>query len=150
MKIIEQLKFRFTGKNTPVFKVQQIDENDHGRILMIQDLGKCQDNPNTLLYAWENLGYTKEKGTYPITRIDEKGNKDLIYFVNAKGETANLYSQPWKGPANEKVIGSLLSVDIIAIAMGLYPSMRDKMIFMLIGILLGWWIIGPMMGTILS
>jgi hypothetical protein len=147
--LIERLKFNFTGKKVPVMRVSEVDDTD-GKILTLQDMGTCQDNPNTLFYHFENKGWEKKPGTQPVMRINAQGIKEQCWIVSERGETCELYTKPWKGPKLENLIGMLAIVDMIAIAMGLYPSMRSKMIFLGIGVLLGWWVIGPGFGMAFS
>lgn len=149
LNIVEQLKFKLTGRKVPVFRVSET-EPETGRIISLQDLGQCRDNPNSLEYLWDQKGYEKDNEVSPIIRISGYGDKELVWFVDPQGKTVNLYSKPFKGPAMEKVNGALLSVDVIAIAMGLVPSMRDKIIFMVIGIFMGWLFVGPMFSTMAS
>ena len=149
LNIVEQIKFKLTGRKVPVFRVSEVDQAT-GRIISLQDLGQCRDNPNSLEYLWDQKGYEKDDEVSPIIRISTAGDKELIWFVDPHGMTANLYTKPHAGPAMEKINGALLSVDVIAIAMGLVPSMRDKIIFLVVGVCIGWLFVGPMFSTMAS
>jgi len=149
MKIIDQITFKLTGKKVPVIRVSEVDQKD-GRILSLQDVGYVRDDPNNLFYNWDNKSWEKQKDTIPVMRMSSKGIVEECWIVSERGQTVNLYTQPWKGPALENVLGEMVSVDSISRAMGLEPSMRDKLIFMVVGIFLGWLIVGPMIGGMLS
>jgi hypothetical protein len=149
MKILEQLKFKLTGRAVPVMRVSEV-EQEGGKIHTLQDIGTCKDSPNRLVETWDNKGWEKKQGITPITRLNAKGDQEMCWIVSERGQTVNLYTQPWKGPALEDVIGKAATVTDIADAMDLTPSMREKLIFMVIGIMLGWLIFGPMINKILS
>lgn len=149
MKIIDQIAFKLTGKKVPVMRVSEVDQKD-GRILSLQDVGYVRDDPNNLFWTWDNKSWEKQKDTIPVMRMSSKGINEECWIVSERGQTVNLYTQPWKGPALENVLGEMVSVDSISRAMGLEPSMRDKLIFMVVGIFLGWLIVGPMIGGMLS
>jgi hypothetical protein len=149
MKIIEQLKFKLAGRAVPVMRVSEV-EQETGKIFTFQDLGTCKDSPNRLVATWDNKGWEKTAGITPVLRINAKGDQEPCWLVSERGQTVNLYTQPWKGPALEDVIGKAATVTDIADAMDLTASMRDKLLWMVIGIMLGWLIVGPMINTVLS
>lgn len=149
MKIIDQIKFKLAGRAVPVMRVSEVDPRD-GRVMTLRDLGTCRDDPNRLVYSWDNKAWEKSKDATPITRMSTSGIPAMCWIVSERGETINLYAQPWKGPALETVLGNLANIDVVADAMDLNPSMRDKIIFLIIGIFLGWLIIGPVMSGIMS
>ena len=149
MKLIDQIAFKLTGKKVPVYRVSEVDQ-ESGLILSLQDMGYCKDDPNGIFYPWENKDYEKRKDTKPVTRVNTNGIAEPCWIVSERGQTVNLYTQPWKGPQLESVLGQMVSVDSIAKAMGLEPSMRAKIVFMVLGIFMGWWVVGPMFSTILS
>ena len=149
MKLIDQIKFKLTGRSVPVLKVSEVDEKT-GLIRTLQDIGPCRLDPNRIVNPWDNTGWELDKDSEPVIRMSDKGIKEVCYVVSSRGQTCNIYTQPWKGPALENVIGRTAVLDTIAEILGLTPSMRDKMIFMIVGIFLGWLIVGPLMNTILS
>jgi hypothetical protein len=149
MKILDQIAFKFTGKKIPVFRIADQDEQT-GQVKSLQDMGYCRDDPNTIQYTWENKGWEKTHGVNSIQKITVNGITEQCYVVSKKGQVVNLYTEPYKGPALENVVGTMQGVDMIALSMGLYPSMREKAVFMLIGIALGWLIIGPILNTMMS
>lgn len=149
MRIIEQIKFRFSGRSVPVYRVSEVDQTT-GLVKTFQDLGDLKDRPNSLINLWDEKGYEKTKDAMPITHLDSKGNAKLAWVVSARGQTVNLYTQPWQGPCNEEIIGRASTADDIAAAMDLGRSMRNMAIGLIIGIMMGWLIIGPMLNKILS
>ena len=149
MKLIDQLKFKFTGRSVPVLKVSEVD-NTTGLVRILQDVGPCRLDPNRIVNPWDNTGWEINKEAEPVIRMSDKGTKEVCYVVSSRGQSCNLYTQPWKGPALENVIGRTACLDTIAEILGLTPSMRDKFIFLTVGLLLGWLIVGPLMNTILS
>jgi hypothetical protein len=149
IKFLEQISFKLAGRSVPVMRVSEV-EQDTGKINTLQDIGTCKDSPNRLVETWDNRGWEKTKDVSPITRLNAKGDSELCWVVSARGQTVNLYTQPWLGPALEEVIGKAATVDDIATAMDLTPSMRDKIVWMIIGIMLGWLIVGPMINTVLK
>jgi hypothetical protein len=149
LKLIEQLKFKLAGRSVPVVRVSEVDI-ESGLIRTLQDVGTCKDRSNSIISTWDEKGWEKEKGTYPITKLDAKGNAEMCWIVSQRGQTCNLYTKPWKGPALEQVLGRAATADDIADAMDLGRSMRNMMIGLIIGVMLGWLIIGPMINTVLS
>jgi hypothetical protein len=149
MKIIEQLKFKLTGHAVPVMRVSEVDQDEKGLIRTLWIVGTCKDTPNRLVNTWDNKGWEKAKDTQPITRLNEKGIPESVWIVSERGQTVNLYTRPWEGPNLEDIIGKAATVDDIAQSMDLYPSMRDKMIFMVIGIFIGL-VLSPMLGAVMS
>lgn len=149
IKFVEQLKFKLSGRSVPVLRVSEVDSTT-GRIRTIQDVGACKDRPNSIISTWDEKGWEKSAGANPITKLDAKGNAELCWIVSQRGQTVNLYTQPWAGPSNEEIIGRASTADDIASAMDLGKSMRNMLIGLLIGILLGWLIIGPMVTTVMS
>lgn len=149
VKIIDQIVFRLTGRSVPVMRVSEVDQKT-GQIFSFQDLGYVRDDPNRLVRVWDQRAWEKKKEAGPVVRISTSGISEMCYVVSERGETCQLFTQPWQGPALENVIGKQAALDVIAEIMGLVPSMRDKIIFMVIGIFLGAMIIGPMFQTMLS
>ena len=149
MKLIDQIKFKLTGRSVPVLKVSEVDQ-ETGLVRTLQDIGPCRLDANRIVNPWDNTGWEINKDAEQVIRMSDKGIKEVCYVVSSRGQTCNIYTQPWKGPALENVIGRTAVLDTIAEILGLTPSMRDKIIFMIVGIFLGWLIVGPLMNTILS
>lgn len=149
VRIIDQLVFKMTGRSVPAMRVSEVDK-ETGQIFTFQDLGYVRDDPNRLVRVWDQRAWEKKQGAGPIVRINKSGIPEMCYVVTERGETCKIYTQPWEGPALENVIGKQAALDVIADVMGLVPSMRDKIIFMVVGIFLGAMIIGPMFSTMLS
>jgi len=148
IKFIEKLKFKFAGRSVPVLKVMDVDVA--GRVKAIQLIAGCKDRPNSLLCTWDGTGWEKDPEYGPIDVIDEKGIGSKRWIVSESGKTVPLFTRMSAFPNREKVIGAMANMDDIADAMSLHPSMREKMIFMFVGILAGWLFIGPIMSGILS
>lgn len=152
LKFIEQWKFKLSGRSVPVMKVSDIGPD--GKVLSLQDLGLIKLRPNSLINTWDEKGYEIERDTPGyITRIDEKGIPKDARIVSSAGHTVDLYVHPYyKNPApnREDVIGHAATMDDIADSMDLGKSMRNLVIGIIIGIMLGWLIIGPMINTMLS
>lgn len=148
LKIIEQLKFKLSGKSMPVIRVSEIDQ-DTGLIRTLHNAGTMKDRPNSLINTWDTKGYEKKKDTNPITRLNEKGISELVWVVSERGETVNLYTRPWLGPAWEDVIGKAATADDISESMDLNKSMRNLFIGILIGIGI-WMVMGPIFGAMMS
>ncbi len=147
-KLIEQLKFKLSGRSVPVIKVSDVESD--GRIRTLQMLGVLKNRPNSLLNTWDEKGYEK-RGNGFITLVDEKGIPIDAYAVSEAGMTVDLYTIPPSDyPNREDVIGHAATMDDIADSMDLGKSMRNIFIGLFIGIALGWLIIGPIINKLLS
>lgn len=149
VKILDQASFKLFGRKVPAVRVSEVD-SETGQIYSLQDLGYIRDDPNRLFRVWDQRAWEKSKEAGPITRIGTNGIPEMCYVVSERGEVCNLYTQPWKGPALETVLGRTSALDMIADIMGLVPSMRDKAMFAIGGILAGWLFVGPLINKILS
>lgn len=148
IKYIEQLKFSLTGRSVPVIRVSELD--DTGKVGTIHNVGMVKDRANSLVNTWDEKGWEKQKDTRPVALIDPKGNTALAWIVSEDGRTVNLYTQPTAFPRREVVIGHAATMDDIADSMDLGKSMRNLVIGLIIGVMLGWLIIGPMLNTVMS
>jgi hypothetical protein len=147
MDFLDRWMYKFMGRKVPVIKIVEVGENGYIKSLVFS---RWVRRANSLLETWNTEGAEispNHEGMLTLT--DESGLTQPAY-AEYKGRTCNLYIQPRKAPNIEKVIGAGATIDDIASALDLYPSMRDKLIFMFIGIALGWLIVGPMITTMLS
>jgi hypothetical protein len=74
----------------------------------------------------------------------------MAWIVSENGETVNLYTKPCDFPKREEVIGHAATMDDIADSMDLGKSMRNMLIGLVIGVFIGWLVIGPVFNQILS
>lgn len=148
MRIIEQIRFKLTGKSIPVMRVSEV-ESQGGKIHTLQYVGLMKDRPNSLINTFDVKGYEKAKDTVPITRLNESGIPEQCWIVSSRGQTINLYTQPWEGPNLEDVIGKAATADDIAEAMDMNKSNRLLYIGIAIGIGI-WMIMGPIIGAAMS
>lgn len=148
LKFLEQWKFKLQGRAVPVIKCTDIT-ND-GRIYTLQIVGKCKDRANTILNTWDSKEWEKDPNFGKITFIDEKGIETYPYLVSSSGKTVGLYTQPSAFPAREDILGHWSMMDDIADAMDLNKSLKNIAIGLIIGIFLGWLIVGPMISGVMS
>ena len=148
MKLIEQIRFKLTGKSIPVLRVSEV-ELDGGKIHTLQYVGLMKDRPNSLVNKFDVKGYEKTRDASPIIRIDEKGTPEQCWIVSERGQTINLYTQPWKGPNLEDVIGKAATADDIADAMDMNKSSRQLWIGICVGIGI-WMVVGPILSAVMS
>ena len=151
MKIIEQIKFKLSGKSVPAIKVADID--DEGRVCTIQMVGNVKDRSNSLADNYYGKAWEKEPGSRMVQIIDPKGIKSLAWVVSEAGRTVDLFVHPfYKHPApnREDVLGQGTMMDDLAEAMDLGKSMMGKLLFMLLGIGVGCFILAPALSAVLS
>jgi len=148
VKIIDQIMFKLLGKSVPVVRVSEV-ENNGGLIHTLTYVGLMKDRPNSLVNSFDVKGYEKAKNTTPIVRVSDKGIADMCWVVSERGQTVNLYTQPWKGPNLEDVIGKAATADDIADAMDMNKSSRQLWIGIVIGIGI-WMIVGPLISAAMS
>ena len=147
IKLIEQIKFKLQGRAVPVIRAMDVESD--GRINTIQLVGNMKKRENSLLSTWDNRGDEVVKGQKLVTVIDEKGNSSRAYIVHG-GVTTDIYTTPQRYPDREGVIGAAATMDDLRDAMDINASMRDKMIFLCLGMLLGWVFLAPMMSKVMS
>jgi hypothetical protein len=143
IKLIEQWKFRLSGRSVPVIKVEDI--TNEGRIRTLHFVGDVKHRANSLINTWDEKGWEITPGAEMLTTIDEKGIKSLSYVVSASGKTVDLYTAPSTFPNREDIIGHYATMDDIADATALGKSMRNMAIGIFIGIGLGVVFISPML-----
>ena len=151
MKIIEQIKFKLSGKSVPAIKVADVDSN--GRVGTLQDVGPVKDRPNSLVDGYYEKGWEKSPGVAPVTFVDQKGNKDMRWIVSESGRTVNLFVDPYlqeHAPSREDVIGRAATMDDLAEAMDLGRSMKNLMLGLLLGVGIGCFILAPALSKVLS
>ena len=148
IKFFEQMSFRLRGRNVPVIRLDDITEN--GQVKTLQLVGECKDRPNSIINTWDEKGWEKQSDAEMLTVIDDKGIRNMAWIVNAKGVTCNLFTKAWVGPKCEDIIGRNSTFDDIADAMALGKSMRNMFIGLVIGVLVGWLFVGPLVSTVLK
>lgn len=147
IKILEQIKFKLSGRAVPVIKV--VETTDQNKVLSLQTVGDLRRRDNSLVNPWDETGYEIDKNCPPIPVIDEKGIPILTFIVSAAGKTINLYTEPRSLPNLEVIIGHAACMDDIADSMDLGKSMRNLAIGIVIGILLGVFVFGPMFSSMM-
>ena len=147
LKFLEQIKFKIQGRAVPM--IRALDVETDGRINTLQLAGMVKKRENSLLSTWDNKASEIENGQRMITVIDEKGNSQMAYIVH-EGHTCNIYTEPDKFPDREGIIGTAATMDDLRDAMDLAPSMRDKLVYLGLGLLLGWMILAPILNGIMS
>lgn len=147
-KIIEQWKFRLSGRAVPTVKAEDIT-ND-GIIGTLHLMGDCKMRANSIINTWDSKGWEIIKDSKKITIIDEKGISKQAFVVSDAGVTINLYTEPSAFPNREDIVGKAATMDDIADAMDLNKSMKNIVIGLIIGCGIGALILGPMLSTMLS
>jgi len=127
-----------------------LDVDVAGKVNAIQMIAACKDRPNSLLCTWDGTGWEKDPQYGPIDITDVKGITTKHWIVSEQGKSTGLWTRMSAFPNREKIIGTGANMDDIAEAMGYHPPMRDKIIFLGIGILAGWLFIGPIMNGVLA
>ena len=151
MRIIEQIKFKLSGKSVPAIKVADID--DEGRITTLQLLGAVKDRPNSLIDVYYEKGWEKEPDSHMVTVIDPKGMKSMSWIVSEAGRTVDLYVHPFfndRNPNREDVVGKAATMDDIPDSMDLGKSIKNLMIGLLLGVGIGCFILAPALSAVLS
>jgi len=145
MDIIDKILFRFRGRFVPVIQVKDVEDN---RVRSIS-FEEWVDNPNTLFEAWKVIGAEKTDDVKPIEFIN-KGVSRLTH-VTHKGQTVELYIKAMpEVPNREKVVGTLLAIDVFGELLDLGKSMRNTAIGFIVGCLFWASIGGPVLTGILS
>jgi hypothetical protein len=145
MDLIDKILFRFRGRRVHVFQVKDVEDN-RVRSLSLED---WVDNPNTLFEAWKVIGAEKTDGIKPIEFINAGASKQA--HITYKGQTVELYIKPMpEVPNREKVVGTLLAIDVFGELLDLGKSMRNTAIGFVIGCLFWASMGGPILAGILS
>jgi hypothetical protein len=145
MDILDKILFRFRGRRVQVLQVKDVEDN---RVRSIS-FEEWVDNPNTLFEAWKIIGAEKKDGIKPLELIN--GGVSKLTHVTFKGETVELYLRPMtEVPNREKVVGTLLAIDVFGELLDLGKSMRNTAIGFVIGCLFWASIGGPVLQGILS
>ena len=149
MGIIAKWKSRMFAKTVPAIIVHdEINIEVHDGLVR---------GTNTLTDPWTERGY--EIKTDPV-RITRNGKTETGFVCVPYGATAGL-TVDLKSSATgidkgtvlirwDGIIGKLLSADVIEKGTSLAASMKDKIIFLVVGMLLGWTVLSPIMGQILK
>lgn len=148
IKMIEQMRYKLSGRAVPVVKLEDIDSE--GRVYTLHLLGTAKRRANSIQTPWDPKIWEIGRDAGKISLIDEKGNESLAYLVTEEGRTTKLYTKPITYHAVEDIMGKASTMDDIAEAMDLGKSPRQLLIGALLGIGIGAFIIGPMITTILS
>jgi hypothetical protein len=145
MDILDKILFMFRGRRVQVLQVKDVEDN---RVRSIS-FEEWVDNPNTLFEAWKVIGAEKKDGIKPLELIN--GGVSKLTHVTFKGETVELYVRPMtEVPNREKVVGTLLAIDVFGELLDLGKSMRNTAIGFIIGCLFWASIGGPVLQGILS
>ena len=144
IKTIEKIKFALSGRAVPVVRVADI--NEKGKVVTLHLMGNLKRRENSLVATWDDKGFEMTKpGEGLVNLIDEKGMPTPAFIVSELGKTVDLFVQPWTGIAWSGVIGRKAGADDIADNMDLGKSIKNLVIGLAIGVLLGTFILGPML-----
>jgi hypothetical protein len=145
MDILDKILFRFRGRRVQVLQVKDVEDN---RVRSIS-FEEWVDNPNTLFEAWKIIGAEKKDGVKPLELINSGVSR--LTHVTYKGETVELFVRPMaEVPNREKVVGTLLAIDVFGELLDLGKSMRNTARGFVIGCLFWASIGGPVLTGILS
>jgi hypothetical protein len=142
--------FTNTRKNLPIFPLAARAANAMDTLRYNPIINMRLSIKNSILQTWNNEGAEISPNAEGIINYTDESGLTQPAYAEYKGRTCNLYVRPRNAPNHEKTIGVGATIDDIAQAMDLYPSMRDKLIFLAIGLLMGWQILAPMANKILS
>jgi hypothetical protein len=145
MDILDKILFRFRGRRVQVLQIKDVEDN---RVRSIS-FEEWVDNPNTLFEAWKIIGAEKKDGVKPLELINSGVSR--LTHVTYKGETVELFVRKMdEVPNREKVVGTLLAIDVFGELLDLGKSMRNTAIGFIIGCLFWASIGGPVLTGILS
>lgn len=147
MKFLDRWMYKLTGRKIPV--IQVIDVGPNGLIQSVA-IKPWVQRKNSLINSWEVEGAEISKNHEGLITYTDPSSLTQPAYVEYKGRTCNIYVQPRNAPNVEKIIGAGAMIDDISEAMDLNKSMKQLVIGLLIGICLGWLIVGPMFNTMLS
>mgnify|MGYP001246020471 CR=1 FL=1 len=164
MKAIDRLKFRFFGKKGPIVRF-----SDNGNTVEFVE-SVNYDVGGILRETWNGTGYEVPDGVRPI-KIILKNREMIGYAVSEKGVAVNVEDRtklllpeeyiekypnlsPRAIPGTEEthlkyegVIGELTSGHMIKDGIDLEPNDRQMWINRIIFLLIGWFVIAPMAGS---
>jgi hypothetical protein len=141
IKFIEQWKFKMFGRSVPAVRAGEI--TDKGLIGSLELIGPVKKRANSLIKTWDSKGWEIDKYSQQITLINEKGISERAVVVSESGKTINLYTEPKQTPNLEEVIGYAATMDDIAESMDMGKSIRNILIGLVFGILVGMFVLGP-------
>jgi hypothetical protein len=127
-----------------------LDVDISGKVGSVQLIDGCKDRPNSILCTWDGTGWEKDPEYGPISVIDDKGIENKRWVVSEQGKSTALWTRQSAFPNREKIIGTGANMDDIGEAMAYHPPLRDKMIFLGIGILAGWLFVGPILNGMMK
>ena len=157
MKSLEKWKFLLTARKVQVVRIGDGCQS-------IEFLGPVRMDSNCLMDDWNQKGWELPPTAKPI-RIIQNGHAELGYVVHPKGVVVELKEDVKIHPVDtygteqtdkiinvtyEGTIGKLNSINILEKGIDLEPSMKKCMLFLGLGLLLGWTVISPMMTGLLS
>lgn len=148
IKMIEQMRYKLSGRAVPVVKLEDIDAE--GRVFTLHMLGTAKRRANSIQTPWDQKTWEINRDAGKISLIDEKGNETFAYLVSEEGRTTKLFTKPVTFHAVEDIMGKASTMDDISEAMDLGKSPRNLLIGLLLGIGIGAFILGPMITTIMS
>jgi hypothetical protein len=150
IKFIESWKFKLRGRVVPVIVAQDISAE--GKIGSLFIAGKLGKRDNSLVNAWDEKGYEINRNAMAIPVTDEKGLVSNTFVVSDAGQTINLYTDPRPKdyPNWATLLGKLFMADDIADNMTLGKSMKNIVIGLIIGALVGTFLLGPMVTAMMK
>jgi hypothetical protein len=148
LKFLERIKFKLSGRSVPVILAEDIAAT--GIVGTLHMVGDLKDRDNSLLNSWDVVGYQKDKYSQRITLIDEKGSAKPCWVVNEAGITTNLYVEPVTTPNLKRLIGASAMLDDLAEAADLGKSQKNLYVGMIVGMLLGAFVLAPMLNAFLA
>ena len=143
MDFIEKWKMKLLGRGVRAFNVEEIDE--HGRVLVLRDVGKKKRRANSLVETWD--GKADEIHAQPVNFITDDHTYEPAYICQG-GSTIELFIRPSIFPNREEILGRSATLDDIADAMDLNKSMK----YLVLGALFSapvWWLIFQMIGAMM-
>lgn len=149
IKFIESWKFKIRGRVVPVIVAQDIAEN--GKIGSLHLKGELGKRDNSLVDAWDEKGYEIDKNAMAIPVLNEKGLALNTFIVSESGKTINLYTDP--RPPNypnwSTTLGKFFMADDVADNLTLGKSMKNILIGLIIGSLIGVFVLAPVLQAVM-
>ena len=148
MRFIDRIKFKLQGRSVPAIKCQDVDVA--GRISSLQMYAAVKDRPNSLMASWNGEEWEKDPDNPPINVILDNGTSQKMWIVGELGRSCSLYTRMSAFPNKEKLIGAVSNMDDFAEALQMKPTMREKFGFLIGGVLLGVFIIQPVLSAFMK
>jgi hypothetical protein len=148
MRFLDRIKFKLQGRSVPAIKCQDVDVV--GRVNSLQMYGAVKDRPNSLLASWNGEVWEKNPENPPINVTLDNGTSMKMWVVGESGTSCSIFTRVPTFPNKEKLQGAVSNMDDFAEALQIKPTMREKVMFMILGILMGVFIVQPMLATFLK